>query len=103
MIIKRAARKLVLFLAAVFAVGCVWELYKVIGPQDGATIFGWRLVPKASNRAMPHTWDMIARLLEPENRSGGSPIAITVAGYAWYTLRLAAAGLVNYYIFYFLR
>ncbi len=94
MIIKRAARKLVLFLAAVFAVGCVWELYKVIGPQDGATIVGWRLVPKASNRAMPHTWDMIARLLEPENRSGGSPIAITVAGYAWYTLRLAAAGLV---------
>ncbi|MGA0313367.1 MAG: ABC transporter permease, partial [Ilumatobacteraceae bacterium] len=78
---------------AVFAVGCLWEIYKLIGPVDGGTVFGWRVIPKASDRAMPHTWDMVARLLEPENRSGGSPIAVTVAGYSWYTLRLAAAGL----------
>ncbi|MGB0210268.1 MAG: ABC transporter permease [Ilumatobacteraceae bacterium] len=91
--LRRAARKTALFVVAVFAVGCLWELYKVIGPVDGGTVFGWRVIPKASDRAMPHTWDMVARLLEPENRSGGSPIAVTVAGYSWYTLRLAAAGL----------
>jgi len=91
--LRRAARKTALFVVAVFAVGCLWELYKLIGPVDGGTVFGWRVIPKASDRAMPHTWDMVARLLEPENRSGGSPIAVTVAGYSWYTLRLAAAGL----------
>ena len=91
--LRRAARKTALFVVAVFAVGCLWEIYKLIGPVDGGTVFGWRVIPKASDRAMPHTWDMIARLLEPENRSGGSPIAVTVAGYSWYTLRLAAAGL----------
>ena len=91
--LRRAARKTALFVVAVFAVGCLWELYKLIGPVDGGTVFGWRVIPKSSDRAMPHTWDMVARLLEPENRSGGSPIAITVAGYSWYTLRLAAAGL----------
>ena len=91
--LRRAARKTALFVVAVFAVGCLWETYKLIGPVDGGTVFGWKIIPKASDRAMPHTWDMVARLLEPENRSGGSPIAITVAGYSWYTLRLAAAGL----------
>ena len=91
--LRRAARKTALFVVAVFAVGCLWELYKLIGPVDGGTVFGWRVIPKSSDRAMPHTWDMVARLLEPENRSGGSPIAVTVAGYSWYTLRLAAAGL----------
>jgi len=91
--LRRAARKTALFVVAVFAVGCLWEIYKLIGPVDGGTVFGWRVIPKASDRAMPHTWDMVARLLEPENRSGGSPIAVTVAGYSWYTLRLAAAGL----------
>ncbi|MGB0800806.1 MAG: ABC transporter permease [Ilumatobacteraceae bacterium] len=91
--LRRAARKTALFVVAVFAVGCLWETYKLIGPVDGGTVFGWRVIPKASDRAMPHTWDMVARLLEPENRSGGSPIAVTVAGYSWYTLRLAAAGL----------
>jgi len=91
--LRRAARKTALFVVAVFAVGCLWEIYKLIGPVDGGTVFGWRVIPKASDRAMPHTWDMVARLLEPENRSGGSPIAVTVAGYSWYTLRLAAAEL----------
>ena len=91
--LRRAARKTALFVVAVFAVGCLWEAYKVIGPVDGGSVFGWKIIPKASDRAMPHTWDMVARLLEPENRSGGSPIAVTVAGYSWYTLRLAAAGL----------
>ena len=92
--LRRAARKTALFVVAVFAVGCLWESYKLIGPVDGGSVFGWKIIPKASDRAMPHTWDMIARLLEPENRSGGSPIAVTVAGYSWYTLRLAAVGLV---------
>ncbi len=92
--LRRAARKTALFVVAVFAVGCVWETLQGHRSRRWWFVFGWKIIPKASDRAMPHTWDMIARLLEPENRSGGSPIAVTVAGYSWYTLRLAAVGLV---------
>lgn len=92
--IRRAARRTILFCSALFLVACVWELYKVVGPEDGGSVFGIRMIPKASNRAMPHTWDMVQRLGEPENRGGGDPIWVTVAGYAWYTFRLSLVGLV---------
>jgi NitT/TauT family transport system permease protein len=93
-VIRRAARRTILFCSALFLVACVWELYKVVGPEDGGSVFGIRMIPKASNRAMPHTWDMVQRLGEPENRGGGDPIWVTVAGYAWYTFRLSLVGLV---------
>ena len=92
--IRRASRRVALFCLALFLVACAWELYKLIGPEDGGSIFGTRMIPKTSDRAMPHTWDMVQRLGEPENRGGGDPIWITVAGYAWYTFRLSLVGLV---------
>jgi len=93
-VIRRASRRVALFCLALFLVACAWELYKLIGPEDGGSIFGTRMIPKTSDRAMPHTWDMVQRLGEPENRGGGDPIWITVAGYAWYTFRLSLVGLV---------
>jgi NitT/TauT family transport system permease protein len=93
-VIRRAARRTALFCLALFLVACAWELYKLVGPQDGGSLFGIRMIPKTSARAMPHTWDMLQRLGEPENRGGGDPIWVTVAGYSWYTFRLALAGLV---------
>ena len=92
--IRRAVRRTVLFCVALAIVGTLWELYKLVGPEEGGSVFGWEIVPKASDRAMPHTWDIVARLGEPENRGGGDPIWVTVAGYAWYTFRLAFVGLV---------
>ena len=92
--IRRAARRTALFLLALFLVACAWELYKLIGPDDGGSLLGWRMIPKTSDRAMPHTWDMLQRLGEPENRGGGDPIWVTVAGYSWYTFRLSLVGWV---------
>lgn len=92
--IRRATRRTALFCLALFLVACTWELYKVVGPEDGGSLFGIRMIPKTSERAMPHTWDMVQRLGEPENRGGDDPIWVTVAGYAWYTFRLALVGLV---------
>jgi NitT/TauT family transport system permease protein len=44
---------------------------------------------------MPHTWNMLSRLTDPESTAAGSrPLWLAVAGYAWYTLRLAVGGLV---------
>lgn len=92
--IRRAARRTGLFCVSLFLVACAWELYKLVGPDDGGSLLGVRMIPKTSDRAMPHTWDMVQRLGEPENRGGGDPIWITVAGYAWYTFRLSLVGLV---------
>lgn len=91
--IRRALRRSALFIVALLLVGCGWELYKLVGPAEGASVLGVPL-PRTSHRAMPHTWDMIQRLGEPENRGGDTPIWVAVAGYAWYTFRLALLGLL---------
>jgi NitT/TauT family transport system permease protein len=93
-VIRRAARRTVLFCIAVALVGVAWELYKLVGPEDGGSVLGMNIIPKASDRAMPHTWDIVRRLGEPENRGGDDPIWVSVAGYAWYTFRLAFVGLL---------
>lgn len=92
--IRRAARRTILFCVAIALVAAAWELYKLVGPEDGGSVLGMRIIPKTSERAMPHTWDMLQRLGEPENRGGDDPIWITVSGYAWYTFRLSLVGLV---------
>ena len=68
-------------MVALVLVGCGWELYKAIGPAEGGSLLGLPL-PKTTDRAMPHTWDMAQRLGEPENRGGDTPIWVSVAGYA---------------------
>ena len=90
---RRAVRRTLFFLLALFLVACAWELYKMIGPEDGGDLLGIPLA-RSNDRAMPHTWDMVQRLDEPENRAGGEPIWRSVVGYAWYSFRLAAFGLM---------
>lgn len=84
-----------MFVVALLSVAVLWEIYKALGPADGGSILGARVVPKTNDRAMPHTWNMLARLADPESTAVGSrPLWIAVAGYGWYTLRLAIGGLV---------
>lgn len=90
----RAARRVALFVVALVLVATAWEFYKLIGPDDGAAVFGYDLVPRANDRAMPHTWDILDRLGEPERSGLDEPIWRTVLGYAWYTFQLALGGLV---------
>ena len=62
------------------ALAAVWELYKLVGPpdgwligaQEGITGSGIRLLPRASDQAMPHTWEMLARAAEPVTRAPGA-------------------------------
>lgn len=92
--IKRAARRTAMFCLALFLVGCAWELVKAVGPDGGGTVLGMSIIPKTSDRAMPHTWDMLTRLGEPESTAGGQAIWRSVVGYSWYTFRLALVGLI---------
>ena len=50
---RRAARRSLLFLVALVLVASMWELYKLLGPEEGGEIFGWRIIPKTNARAVP--------------------------------------------------
>jgi NitT/TauT family transport system permease protein len=78
---------------ALLLVAAVWELYKAVGPQDGGTVFGWTILPRANDTAMPHVWEMFSRYAQPENRASDTPILIVVLQGAWFTFRIALAGL----------
>jgi NitT/TauT family transport system permease protein len=81
-----------MFALALLLVAVAWELYKVIGPQDGGTVFGWTILPRANDTAMPHVWEMFSRYGQPENRASSTPIAVVVLQGAWFTFRIALAG-----------
>ncbi|CAN5682797.1 MAG: ABC transporter permease [Ilumatobacteraceae bacterium] len=87
-------RKVVLFVVALALVAGLWELYKALGPQDGGEVFGWSILPRANDVAMPHVWDMATRLFDPESRTSDRAIWQVVLDGAWYSFRLAAAGFV---------
>lgn len=84
----------------VLAVAVAWEAYKFLGPTEGVTVgavdgetgSGVMILPRTHDRAMPHLWDMVARLFE--STSGGStpPLWVTVVSAAGVTLGIAAVG-----------
>jgi NitT/TauT family transport system permease protein len=86
-------RRVWTFALALALVAVVWELYKVIGPEDGGTVFGWTILPRANDTAMPHVWEMFSRYGQPENRASDTPILVVVLRGAWFTFRIALAGL----------
>jgi NitT/TauT family transport system permease protein len=85
-------RRALLFLLALGLVAAIWELYKVVGPQDGGTVFGWTILPRANDTAMPHVWEMLARYLEPDRPGSSTSIAVVVLQGAWFTFRIALVG-----------
>jgi NitT/TauT family transport system permease protein len=92
--LRRFARRASMFGLALLLVAALWELYKWVGPEDGGAVFGWRILPRTNDYAMPHVWEMLARFAQPERRGFSTPIVTTVASGAWFSLRLALAGFV---------
>jgi len=88
----RRIRRVWMFVLSLFLVALVWELYKWLGPQDGGTVFEWKLLPRANDRAMPHVWEMLSRYAEPERRGFDTPIIVVVLQGAWFSFRLALVG-----------
>jgi NitT/TauT family transport system permease protein len=86
-------RRVWTFALALILVAVLWEVYKVIGPEDGGTVFGWTILPRANDTAMPHVWEMVSRYGQPENRASDTPILVVVLRGAWFTFRIALAGL----------
>jgi len=88
----RIAYRTVMFVLTVAFVTVLWELYKIVGPQDGGKFLGVRILPRANDNAMPHVSTMLSRYSRPEVRGSDKKIWIVVLSGAWFSLRLSLVG-----------
>jgi NitT/TauT family transport system permease protein len=76
-------------------VAVIWEAYKLLGPADGLVLGDLRVLPRTSDLAMPHVWDMVSRLAAPVTGAEGAlPLWAVVGGAMMTTLGIAAVGWV---------
>ncbi|GLI03117.1 hypothetical protein Pa4123_83950 [Phytohabitans aurantiacus] len=78
-------------LAALLLGALLWEGYKAVGSDNGASLFGVRVLPRADDSAMPHVLDILKRFGQPE-LAGGDPIWLVVLDACLFTLRSVAVG-----------
>lgn len=77
----------------VVAVVGLWEGYKALGPGDGVVVHGIVVLPRTTDLAMPHVWDMVDKFSQPVNVfSGDETIGSSVLTACLFSLRLAATG-----------
>jgi NitT/TauT family transport system permease protein len=88
-------RAVVLGILGVAAVVATWDLYKALGPEEGVLVGDTRILPRTTDLAMPHSWEMIQRFGEPVTGLPGAPDAIrAVFDASMFSLGLAARGWV---------
>lgn len=72
----------------------VWEAYKAFGPAEGVDVLGLQLLPRATDAAMPHLWDMFVRALAPvSSAADAQPVWSAVLLACLSSLGTAAVGL----------
>ena len=82
-------------LLGIIALAVMWEFYKWIGPADGVVIGDIRILPRTSDLAMPHVWEMVGRMFEPVTRAEGARVLwLEIVIAASLTLGIAAVGWV---------
>jgi NitT/TauT family transport system permease protein len=89
-------RAVVTTVAAFALLVVLWELAKLILPDDGVLVGDTRVLPRTDDAAMPHVWTVLGRLLEPDvaGAAAARPVGLAVASGALFTLGLALGGLV---------
>ncbi|HET6166708.1 MAG TPA: ABC transporter permease subunit [Marmoricola sp.] len=93
--VLRFAGRALLGLVGIAAVAGIWEAYKALGPGDGVIVHGTVVLPRTTDMAMPHVWDMVHKFSEPVNIfSGDQTVGSAVLDACWFTLKLAATGWV---------
>ena len=92
MLARRIAYRSAMFVVAITSVVVLWELYKILGPQDGGKFFGVSILPRANDTAMPHFSTMLSRYGRPEVRGSDKKIWVVVLSGAMFSLRLSLVG-----------
>src|SRR3954454_16108037 len=86
-------RRIALGVLGLLLLGLIWELYKVLGPEGGVTVGGLTILPRTTDLAMPHVWDVLARLGQPVNTTRDAPpVWQAVLGAATFSLGVAGVG-----------
>lgn len=81
--------------AGVLALAVAWEAYKALVPDDGWVLGEVRALPRTTDVAMPHLWDMLARAAEPLTSAPDSPpLWLATLQGAGFTLGVSAVGWV---------
>ena len=87
------ARRVLLGVLGVVVLAAVWELYKALGPATGVMIGDLTVLPRTSDLAMPHVWDMVARLFRPVRSAGDDELMWqAVLEASFFSLSVAAVG-----------
>jgi NitT/TauT family transport system permease protein len=81
-----------MFVLSIVLVAVGWELYKSLGPQDGGSVLGWKILPRAKDRVMPHVSDIVSRFGDPISRSSDESVFSVVVKAVFYSFRLVLAG-----------
>lgn len=89
------AGRIALGALGILAVAGLWELYKALGPADGVVVNGVVVLPRTTDLAMPHVWEVLGKFDDPVNLFAGDQ---TVGSAVWdaclFSLKLAATGWV---------
>jgi NitT/TauT family transport system permease protein len=90
------SRTILTAVAAFVLLVALWELAKLVLPDDGVLVGDTRVLPRTDDAAMPHVWTVLGRLFEPEvaGAAAARPVGVAVASGALFTLGLALGGLV---------
>ena len=89
----RFAVRALLGTIGVLAVAGLWEGYKAVGPDAGVVVHGVVILPRTTDMAMPHVWDMLDKFSEPVNIfAGDETVGSAVTTACLFSLRLAATG-----------
>ncbi len=88
--VRRGAMLVLAFLL----LAALWELYKLVAPEDGVRLGDALILPRSDDASMPHLSRVLEVFGEQEvaGVEGGGTVLESVLSAVWYSLGLAAAG-----------
>jgi NitT/TauT family transport system permease protein len=81
-----------MLLLALILLAALWELYKLVIPEDGVRLGDAVILPRSDDASMPHLSEIFGAFGEQEVVGTSGTVASSVVSAVWYSLRLAAAG-----------
>ena len=89
-------RRIGMVVLALVVLAVLWELYKLVIPDDGIQIGDATVLPRSDDASMPHLREIFGTFGDSEvsTSAGGSTVLSSVLSAMWYSLRLAFAGFV---------
>jgi NitT/TauT family transport system permease protein len=85
-------RRGAMLLLALFLLAALWELYKLVIPEDGVSIGDSLILPRSDDASMPHLSEIFGAFGEQEVSGTSGTVISSVLSALWYSLRLATAG-----------